>query len=111
MPAASRRSIIAFWLSLGFAPQASAQDLCLIPEPPPELPQSTVPATAPSDDDTLEIVTEHIETVSDSEATLGDSQIKYGEGTITAQGLTLAENGDFDLTGRVQVTAPDVVVF
>ena len=31
MPAASRRSIIAFWLVLGLARQTFAQDLCLVP--------------------------------------------------------------------------------
>ncbi|HXS80723.1 MAG TPA: LPS assembly protein LptD [Gammaproteobacteria bacterium] len=110
MPAASRRSIIAFWLVLGLAPQAFAQELCLIPEPPADLPPEPAAADA-SDDGTLEIITKSIGTISDSEATLSDVEIKYGQGKITAQELTFSQGGDFDLTGRVQVTGPDVLVF
>jgi LPS-assembly protein len=112
VPVASQRSIIAFWLILGLAPQAFAQDLCLIPEPPLDLPPE--PAADENDasaDDTLEIVTQHIEAVSDSEATLGDIELKYGDGTITAQGLSLARDGDADLRGRVEVKGRDVSVF
>jgi LPS-assembly protein len=110
VPAASRRSIIAFWLVLGLAPQAFAQELCLIPEPPVELPPEPADADA-SDDGTLEIISQRLGAVSDSEATLGDVEIKYGQGKITAQGLTLTQSGDVDLTGRVEVTGPDVLVF
>jgi LPS-assembly protein len=112
VPAASRRSIIAFWLVLGLAPQAFAQELCLIPEPPPDLPpQPANDADAASDDGTLEFITDRIVAVSASEATLGDVEIKYGEGTITAQGLTYSQNGDADLSGRVEVKGPNVIVF
>ena len=110
MPAASRRSIIAFWLVLGLAPQAFAQELCLVPEPPADLPPEPADADA-SDDGTLEIFSQTLGAVSESEATLGDIEIKYGEGKITAQGLTYTQSGDVDLTGRVEVTGPDVVVF
>ena len=110
MPAASRRSIIAFWLVLGLAPQAFAQELCLIPEPPADLPPEPADADA-SDDGTLEIDTKTFGAISNTEATLGELEIKYGQGKITAQGATVSQNGDFDLTGRVEVTGPDVLVF
>jgi len=110
VPAASRRSIIAFWLVLGLAPQAFAQELCLIPEPPADLPPEPADADA-SDDGTLEIDTKTFGAISNTEATLGELEIKYGQGKITAQGATVSQNGDFDLTGRVEVTGPDVLVF
>jgi LPS-assembly protein len=110
VPVASRRSIIAFWLSLGFAPQAFAQELCLIPEQPFELPPPAEGADA-LDPDTLEIQTSRIDGVSLNESALGDVEIRYGEGKITAQGLVLDPNGGADLTGRVEVRGPEVLVF
>ena len=113
MPAASRRSIIALWLVLGLAPQAFAQELCLVPEP---LDLTPAPVVESDDDDasvdeTLEIVTSRIDGVSNSEATFGDVEIRYGEGTITAQGASIERDGEFDLLGRVEVTAPGVLVY
>jgi LPS-assembly protein len=111
VPVASRRSIIAFWLVLGLGPQAFAQELCLIPEPA-ELPQpADVGDAADASDDTLEIITKTFDSVTATEATLGEVAFKYGEGEITAQGLRLTQEGDLDLSGRVEVTAPDVIVF
>ncbi len=45
VPAASRRSIIAFWLVLGLARQTFAQDLCLVPSDPPLVDLAPPPAT------------------------------------------------------------------
>jgi len=97
---------------LGSAPQAFAQELCLVPEPL-ELPPAPV---VESDDDasvdeTLEIVTSRIDGLSSSEGTFGDVEIRYGEGTITAQGASIEQNGEFDLLGRVEVTGPGILVF
>jgi LPS-assembly protein len=108
--ALSRRSIIALWLVVGLAPQAFAQELCLVPEPPFEMPPAS-PAEAPREDGTLEILTKHIDSVSLNEATLGDVEIRYGEGKITAEGLALQADGGADLTGRVEVRGPEVLVF
>ncbi|HEY3519081.1 MAG TPA: LPS assembly protein LptD, partial [Gammaproteobacteria bacterium] len=99
------------WLVLGLAPQAFAQELCLVPEAPFELPPAPAggpDATAP---DTLEIITDRIGTVSLDEATLGNVEIRYGEGRITAQGMSLQPDGAADLTGRVEVRGPEVLVF
>ncbi|HVJ29213.1 MAG TPA: LPS assembly protein LptD, partial [Gammaproteobacteria bacterium] len=52
-----------------------------------------------------------IDTVSINEAALGDVEIRYGDGRITAQGLDLQPNGSADLTGRVEVRGPEVLVF
>jgi len=113
VPAASRRSIIAFWLVLGLAPQAFAQELCLVPEPLDLTPEPVVESDDDdaSVDETLEIVTSRIDGVSNSEATFGDVEIRYGEGTITAQGASIEQDGEFDLLGRVEVKAPDVLVY
>ena len=67
--------------------------------------------TSASVDETLEIVTSRIDGVSDSEATFGEVEIRYGDGTITAQGASLEQDGNVDLLGRVELTAPDVMVF
>ncbi|RPI57906.1 MAG: hypothetical protein EHM50_11405, partial [Lysobacterales bacterium] len=112
MPAASRRSIIALWLVLGLAPQAFAQELCLVPEPLDLTPAP--PAETDDDasvDDMLEIVTSRIDGVSDSEATFGDIEIKYGDGTLSAQGASVEQDGNVDLLGRVELTGPGVLVF
>jgi LPS-assembly protein len=112
VPAASHRSIIAFWLVLGLAPRAFAQDLCLVPEPPWELPSR--PAADDVDDangeEMLEIVTTH-GSISNSEATFGEVEIRYGEGLLTAQSASLELDGNVDLLGRVELTAPEVTVF
>ncbi len=113
MPAASRRSIIALWLVLGLAPQAFAQELCLVPEPL-DLPPASVVESDDDDasvDETLEIRTSRIDGLSNSEGTFGDVEIRYGEGTITAQGASIEQDGEFDLLGRVEVKGPDVLVF
>ena len=111
MPAASHRSIIAFWLVFALAPQAFAQELCLVPEPPFELPPEAAASPAATDPNTLEIITDRIDTVSINEAALGDIEIRYGEGIITAQGFSWQPDGGADLTGRVEVKAPEVLVF
>jgi len=108
--APSRRYIIALWLVVGLAPQAFAQELCLVPEPPFEMPPAS-PAETPPEEGTLEILTKSIESVSLTEATLGGVEIRYGEGKITAEGLALQPNGGADLTGRVEVRGPEVLVF
>jgi LPS-assembly protein len=108
--APSRRYIIAPWLVVGLAPQAFAQELCLVPEPPFEMPPAS-PAQTPPEEGTLEILTKSIGSVSLNEATLSDVEIRYGEGKITAEGLALQPNGSADLTGRVEVRGPEVLVF
>jgi len=108
--APSRRSIIALWLVVGLAPQAFAQELCLVPEPPFEMPAAS-PAETPPEEGTLEILTKSIGSVSLNEAILGDVEIRYGEGKITAEGLALQPDGGADLTGRVEVRGPEVLVF
>jgi LPS-assembly protein len=114
VPVASHRSIIAFWLVLGLAPQAFAQDLCLIPAPPIGLPPVT-PDESDSDepgvDEPLEIVTSRIDGVSNSEATFGEVEIRYGTATLTAQSAQLEQSGEVDLLGRVELMNPDVTVF
>ena len=102
MLAPSRRSIIALWLVVGLAPQAYAQELCLVPEPPFEMPPAS-PAETPPEEGTLEILTKSIGSVSLNEATFGYSEIRYGEGKITAEGVAVQPNGSADLTGRVEV--------
>jgi lipopolysaccharide assembly outer membrane protein LptD (OstA) len=113
VPAASHRSIIALWLVLGLAPQASAQDSCLVPEPLElsPLPAAQSAADDSSDDDVLEFVTSRIDGVSDTEASFGEVEINYRDGTLRAQSLSLDENGDADLLGRVELVAPDVLVY
>jgi LPS-assembly protein len=108
VPAASHRSIIAFWLVLALAPQAFAQELCLLPQvepsPAPAEPEDAV------DDGTVEILSRS-GSVSDSEASFGEVEIRYGVGTLTAQQASVEQNGDVDLVGRVELTAPDLVVY
>jgi LPS-assembly protein len=110
---ASRRTIIALWLVLGSAPQAFAQELCLVPEPLDLTPPPPVEDDDGEDaslDDTLEIRSRMVG-VSASEATFSDVEIRYGEGTITAQGASVDQDGNVDLLGRVELTAPEALVF
>jgi len=114
VPVASHRPIIAFWLVLGLAPPAFAQDLCLIPAPPLELPPVSPDESAsaePGVDEPLEIVTSRIDGVSNSEATFGEVEIRYGTATLTAQSASIEQSGEVDLLGRVELMNPDVTVF
>jgi LPS-assembly protein len=111
VPAVSHRSIIAFWLVLGFAPRALAQELCLIPAPEILLPEPRATDDAPSDEDTLEIVASSIEGVSNSEAAFGGVEIRYQNGTISAQRARVERDGTVDLLGRVELRNPDVLVY
>jgi LPS-assembly protein len=112
VPAVRHRSIIAFWLVLGLAPRAFAQELCLIPDPesllPPPRDQDD---DTPIDEDTIEIVTSSITGVSNSEAALEEVEIRYGDGTITAQSATVERDGTVDLLGRVELRNPEVLVY
>lgn len=113
MPAASHRSIIAFWLVLGLARQSTAQDLCL-PESPPFLDVSAQPPPA-SDDDALdqaiEITASRINVNADNAAEFsGQVEIKLPDGTFTAQSATMTEDG-VDVRGRVDFVGPEVSVF
>jgi LPS-assembly protein len=111
VPAESHRSIIAFWLVLGLAPRAVAQELCLAPDPESlSLPQTPATQSA-ADDGTIEIVASRIEGVSATEATFGEVQIRYGDGALTAQGATLEQDGGVDLVGRVELKNPEVLVY
>jgi LPS-assembly protein len=109
---ASHRSIIAFWLVLGLAPQAFAQDLCLIPEPPLDsAPRPAADENGASTADELVIRSSTIEAISNSEASFGEVEIAYGDAILTAQRASLDENGNVDLGGRVQVKGPEATVF
>jgi LPS-assembly protein len=112
VPVASHRSIIAFWLALALAPQAFAQDLCLIPEPPPDpAPEPSADENGASADDALEIVTQRIVGVSNSEASFGEVEMKYGVATLTAERASVEDNGNVDLLGRVEIKGPEAMVF
>ena len=114
MPVASHRSIIAFWLVFGLAPQAFAQDLCLIPVPPLDLPPPA-PDESESDeagvDEPIEIITSRIDGVSNSEATFGEVEIRYGTATLTAQSASIEQSGNVDLLGRVELMDAGVTVY
>jgi LPS-assembly protein len=111
VPAESHRSIIAFWLVLGLAPRAVAQELCLVPDPEILSPPQTPVAESAADDGTVEIIASRIPGVSSTDATFVDVQIKYGDGTLTAQEATLEQDGRFDLLGRVELKNPEVLVY
>lgn len=107
MPAASRRSIIAFWLVSSLTPQAFAQELCWIPEVQPSEP---LPPSA--GDETIEILTRggidvrSGENVNFSEAV----EIRLPDGTITAQRASVVD-GDVEAGGRVTFSGADVTAF
>jgi LPS-assembly protein len=110
--AASHRSIIAFWLVVGLAPRAVAQELCLAPDPSTlSLPQTPRPAADDVDDETIEIIASSIPGVSETEATLGEVEIRYAENSLTAQGATVEQDGAIDLLGRVELRNPEVLVY
>jgi len=109
VPRASRRSIIAFWLVLGLASQARAQELCLIPADidvtPPEPASEDVPL------DALEISAARIDVGPDSAEYSGAVEIKLPpQGTITAQSARMTE-GNVDVLGSVNFIGPDVLVY
>ena len=110
MPAVSRRSTIAFWLVLGLARQAGAQNLCLpiLPSVAPNEPPAAVP---PPSDEPIEITATSIEVGSDATAEFsGQVEIKYREGTLTAERATF-DAGNVEAIGRVNFSAPDVSIF
>jgi LPS-assembly protein len=113
VPAASRRSIIAFWLVIGLARQTFAQDLCL-PASPPFIERSSEQPTEPETADGLEpieISATRFGVDADSVAEFsGQVEIKYGDTTITAESARMTE-GNVDVLGRVNLVAPDVTVF
>jgi LPS-assembly protein len=109
VPAESHRSIIAFWLVVGLAPRAVAQELCLVPDPE-SLPQPRATESS-ADDETVEIIASRIGEVSSTGAVFGEVQIRYGDGTLTAQQATLEQDGEFDLLGRVELKNPEVLVY
>ena len=105
MPSASRRSIIAFWLVLGLAPQAFAQELCWVPEVP-------LPAPSPARDETIEIITRGGIDVRSGENTEFSEpvEIRLPDGTITAQRASVVD-GDVEAGGRVTFSGTDVTAF
>jgi LPS-assembly protein len=109
VPSPSRRSIIAFWLVLGLAQQAFAQDLCLVPTDPfAELP----PAPTLEGEDPIEITGRRLRLNADNELEFeGEVEIRQGSRSITAESATRDENGDFDVLGRISLTDPEVTVF
>jgi len=112
VPAVSHRSIIAFWLVVGLAPQALAQDLCLVPDPDFGVETSTAiddGEAAPAD--AIEISATRIDVRPDSAEYSGSVEIKYlPHGTITAQSATMTE-GVVDVLGSVNFIGPDVLVY
>jgi len=111
----SRRSICTFWLVLGLARQAAAQDLCLPPAPEfIELPPEPAAAAPPANADTsrtIEINASHIDVGSDQQLKAsGKVEIKTRDGTISAENATV-QDGDIEILGRVSFTGPDFTVF
>jgi len=108
---ASRRSIVAFWLVLALARQASAQELCLLESPPIDLSPEPLTASDQNHDDTLEISARRIGVGADSAAEFSDEvQMRYRDCAVTAQSAILA-GGNVDVLGRVNVACPDVTVY
>jgi len=109
--AASHRSFIAFWLVFALASHAFAQELCLLPE------VDTLPVPPASDaddsvdDGAIEILSRRIPEVSNEEAIFDDVEIRYGQGTLTAERASLEQAGNVDLLGRVELTGPGVIVY
>ena len=111
----SHRSICTFWLVLGLAQQAAAQDLCLPPAPEfIELPPEPAAAAPPADADTsktIEINASHIDVGNDQQAKLsGKVEIKYRDGTISADNATY-KDGNIEVLGRVSFNGPDFTVY
>ena len=111
---ASHRSIVAFWLVLCLARQTFAQDLCLPTDPPllPLAPLAEPPAAADTAiGDELEISAIRMEVAGNDAAEFsGNVEIKYRDGTISAENATYL-NGELDIAGRVNFVGPDVTVF
>ncbi|HUQ50700.1 MAG TPA: LPS assembly protein LptD [Gammaproteobacteria bacterium] len=107
--AASHRSIIAFWLVVGLAPQSFAQDLCLVPSDPfLDLP----PAPTFEGDEPIEITGRRFALGADNELEFeGEVVIRQGNRSITAENARRDENGDFEALGRVNLVDPEVTVF
>ena len=111
MPAPSRRSIIAFWLVLGLARQAFAQDQCWLVAPELDL-VTTPPSEDDSDDDSIEIQARRVVVNADDESEFeGEVEIRLPDGTITAQSATSTADGDVEVTGRMDFVGRDVTVF
>lgn len=106
MPPASR-SIIAFWLASGFAPQAFAQELCWIPEVP-----LSEPPPARERDGTIEIRTRGgIDLRSGENVEFSEPvEIILPDGTITAERGSVV-GGDVVAGGRVTFSGTDVTAF
>jgi LPS-assembly protein len=109
--APSRRSIIAFWLVLGLARQAFAQDQCLLVAPELDL-VTTTPSEDDADDDAVEIRARRAVANADGDAEFeGEVEITLPDGTITAQRATSNADGDVEVTGRMDFVGRDVTVF
>lgn len=117
--AVSRRFICTFWLVFCLARQAVAQDLCLPPAPqfielPPE-PAAAPPGPAPANtgpDQTIEINASQIDVGNDQQAKFsGKVEIKYKDGTISADNATYNKEGNVEVLGRVSFNGPEFSVF
>jgi LPS-assembly protein len=113
VPAASHRSIIAFWLVLGLAPQTFAQELCLVPDA--AVLEPAEPASTDDEaDEAVEISGTHIDVNAAGDVDVsGQVEIKLpdGNGTITAQSANMDADGDVDVPGRMNFVGRDVTVF
>ncbi|HVY63512.1 MAG TPA: LptA/OstA family protein, partial [Gammaproteobacteria bacterium] len=98
-----------------------AQDLCLPPAPqfielPPE-PAAAPPAPAPAPanngpDQTIEINASQIDVGNDQQAKFsGKVEIKYKDGTISADNATYNKEGNVEVLGRVSFNGPEFSVF
>jgi LPS-assembly protein len=111
VPAASRRSIIAFWLVLALARQTSAQELCLLEAPSIDV-SPALTASDPEQDDALEISARRIGLGADSALEFSDEvELTYRECAVTTQSATLAPDGNVDVLGRIDIACPDVTVY
>jgi LPS-assembly protein len=113
VPAASHRSIIAFWLVLVLARPSVAQELCLVPDA--LLLEPLEPALTDDDEgggEPFEISGTRFDVNAAGDAEFsGQVEIKLPDGTITAQSATLDADGDVDVPGRMNFTGRDVTVF
>ena len=112
--AASRRSIIAFWLVLCLARQTYAQDLCLVPTDPPLLDLAPPPASPAEDgtaERTIEISASSVDVNAAGDAVFsGQVEVTLPEGTLTAESASSMADGDVDVLGRINFVGPDVTV-
>ena len=99
---------------LSLARQAVAQNLCLPPQPEfIELPPEPTPVAEPTPaepGDAIEINATRIESTGSDAKFSGKVEIKYRDGTISADNANY-EDGNVEILGRVDFKGPDYTVF